>query len=59
VGHTDAMFFQFFEASDVAVSTAPDDIIGEAEMQLDLVEVELARIVGAERSRMIPGSPGH
>jgi len=58
VGHTDAMFFQFFE-SDVAVATSPDDIIGEAEIQLDLVEVELARIVGAERGGMTSISPGH
>jgi hypothetical protein len=58
VGHTDAMFFQFLEASESAVDTSPATIASEADVQLALVEAELLQIVGitpAESS----GTPGN
>jgi len=45
VGHTDAMFFQFFEADGAGGVASPEEIKAEAETQLALIEVELARIV--------------
>lgn len=46
VGHTDAMFFQFFEAQEAQVVKTPEEIVREAEAQLALVEEELMSIVG-------------
>lgn len=45
VGHTDALFFQFFEAQDAPLENSPGDIVREAEAQLALVEEELEQIV--------------
>jgi hypothetical protein len=45
VGHTDALFFQFFEAQERPIENSPGDIVREAESQLALVERELAQIV--------------
>jgi hypothetical protein len=45
VGHTDALFFRFFEEQDKPLENSPDDIVREAEAQLALVQEELAQIV--------------
>lgn len=45
VGHTDALFFQFFEQQENPLENSPGDIVREAEAQLTLVEDELAQIV--------------
>lgn len=45
VGHTDALFFQFFEAQEEPLENSPGDIVREAEAQLALVEEELSQIV--------------
>lgn len=45
VGHTDALFFQFFEAQETPLENSPGDIVREAEAQLALVEEELSQIV--------------
>jgi hypothetical protein len=45
VGHTDALFFQFFEAQDAPLENSPGDVVREAEAQLALVEEELAQIL--------------
>jgi len=45
VGHTDALFFQFFEAQETPLENSPGDIVREAEAQLALVEQELSQIV--------------
>jgi hypothetical protein len=45
VGHTDALFFQFFEAQEEPLENSPGDIVREAEAQLALVEQELAQVV--------------
>lgn len=51
VGHTDAMFFQFFEAPEAHVAKTPEEIVREAEAQLALVEEELESLVGVWQSR--------
>ena len=45
VGHTDVLFFQFFEAQERPIENSPGDIVREAEAQLALVDEELAQIV--------------
>jgi len=45
VGHTDAMFFQYLEGPEAPGQASPDMIVREADMQLALVEAELAQIV--------------
>ncbi|MGD2045752.1 MAG: hypothetical protein PVJ80_01885 [Gemmatimonadota bacterium] len=45
VGHTDALFFQFFEEQEAPLENSPGDIVREAETQLALVEDELSQIV--------------
>lgn len=49
VGHTDAMFFQFFETDGVAPSSHAD-IAGEAERELETIGAELAAIVAHDPS---------
>lgn len=45
VGHTDAMFFQFFEPQESQVSKTSEEIVREAERQLGLVAEELSQVV--------------
>ncbi|MDH3205285.1 MAG: hypothetical protein OEO79_01655 [Gemmatimonadota bacterium] len=45
VGHTDAMFFQFFEPPENQESKTPEEIVREAERQLALVAEELPQVV--------------
>jgi len=45
VGHTDAMFFQFFGPQENQVSQTPEEIVREAERQLVLVAQELSQVV--------------
>jgi hypothetical protein len=45
VGHTDAMFFQFFEKGESRAEPSAEAIIGEADTQLAMVEAELSQIV--------------
>ena len=49
VGHTDAMFFQFFETDGVAPASATD-IAGEAERELEAIHAELTAILAHEPS---------
>ncbi len=51
VGHTDAMFFQFFEADSQSSTIPVEDLMAEAETQLGLVGEELRGILG-------PSDPG-
>lgn len=51
VGHTDAMFFQFFEA-DGAAPASQADIAGEAERELETIHAEVAAILAHEPSAM-------
>jgi hypothetical protein len=46
VGHTDAMFFQLFEAKEGEVAKTPHEVADEAAAQLALIEEELTQIVG-------------
>jgi len=46
VGHTDALFFQYLEAQDAPVQASAEEIIGEADKQLAMIEEELEQIVG-------------
>lgn len=46
VGHTDALFFEFFEAEGGAPLLSGDDVIAEAETQLGLIADELRGILG-------------
>jgi hypothetical protein len=47
VGHTDALFFQYLEAQDAPARASPEEIIAEADRQLEIIEDELTQIVGA------------
>lgn len=49
VGHTDAMFFQFFESDGVGVGTG-DDLIDEVREQLRVNAEELEAVVGRARA---------
>lgn len=50
VGHTDALFFQFFEADAGGTGPARDDLLGEIREQLDLIEQELRAIIDHARA---------
>lgn len=45
VGHTDALFFQYLEDPDHPIRMSPEEIMTEADRQLDLVKEELTQIV--------------
>lgn len=45
VGHTDALFFQFFEGDGAAAVLSGDDVWAEAESQLDEIRREMGEIL--------------
>lgn len=48
VGHTDAMFFQFFEEDSDSVTMSGAEVAAEAEAQLEVIRHELEEILGPD-----------
>ena len=59
VGHTGAMFFQFFEAREVSVGLSPDEVAREADAQLELIQEETAAILGSTPAGRVDTSTEH
>lgn len=55
VGHTDAMFFQFFEGDGVSGMLSGDDVAKEAEAQLAIIRDEVRDIL--DRGALRPSVP--
>ena len=59
VGHTDAMFFQFFEAQDVAPAMSPSEVARETEAQLELIRSEMNETLGRSPTEPLESRTEH
>jgi hypothetical protein len=59
IGHTDAMFFQFFEGDGARSLLGGDDIAGEAESQLMSISSEVHTILEHAHSRSFEQETGN
>jgi hypothetical protein len=57
VGHTDALFFEFFETEGSSSFPSGSDVHGEASGQLDQIEAEVREVVGRAPRRAASGEP--
>ena len=59
VGHTDAMFFEFFERDDETPAPSPPSVASEAAAQLDAITEELVEALDGAAPVNGDGSRGH
>jgi len=59
VGHTDAMFFEFFEAEGVTALLTGDDVAVEAEAQLDLIRDAVCEVLRQGKTGPAAARRGH
>ncbi len=59
VGHTDAMFFQFFEADNAPVAMSDVEVAREADAQLDLIREDMAAILEPTPSQALESTREH